>query len=129
MKDHNREQHEREMERGRDFFERIIHDAGAFGEENVDEIDEEWAEFERVLREYRERRMSSNSMDIQQPRRRERRVKNQAFYPCPASFSEPDQYEYSSDDDGSSYDGDGYKNTLVRKFAFNNGTKHVCMHD
>lgn len=56
-------------------------------------------------------------MEIQKPRRRERRGKNQTFYPLPASFSEADQYEYSSDDeDGSSYDGDGdgFKNTLVR---------------
>lgn len=48
MKDRGHD--EREIERGRDFFERIIHDAGEFGEENVDEIDEEWAEFEKVLR-------------------------------------------------------------------------------
>lgn len=103
-------------ERGRDFFERIIHDAGAFGEENVEEIDEEWAEFEKALHDFRERRLSTTSMEIQQPRRRERRAKTQTFYPCPASFSEPDQYEgYSSDDDCSSSDGDGFKNTLVRK--------------
>lgn len=50
MKDRGREHDEREIERGREFFERIIHDAGEFGEENVDEIDEEWAEFEKVLR-------------------------------------------------------------------------------
>lgn len=48
MKD--RKHDEREIERGRDFFERIIHDAGEFGEENVDEIDQEWEEFEKVLR-------------------------------------------------------------------------------
>jgi hypothetical protein len=48
MKDRGHD--EREIERGRDFFERIIHDAGEFGEENVDEIDAEWAEFEKVLR-------------------------------------------------------------------------------
>lgn len=62
-------------------------------------------------------------MDAPQPRRRERRVNRQTFYPCPASFSEPDQYEYEeySDDDSSCYDEDGYKNTLVRiaqKFIF-----------
>lgn len=58
--------------------------------------------------------MSSTSMEIQKPRRRERRAKNQTFYPLPASFSEADQYDYSSDDEESSCDGDGYKNTLVR---------------
>lgn len=54
-------------------------------------------------------------MDTPQPRRRERRVNRQTFYPCPQSFSEPDQYEYSecSSDDESSYEGDGYKTTLV----------------
>lgn len=46
MKDRGHVEHER----GRDFFERIIHDGGEFGEENVDEIDAEWAEFEKALR-------------------------------------------------------------------------------
>lgn len=50
MKERRRENDGRIMERNRDFLERIIHDAGEFGEENVQEIDEEWAEFERVLR-------------------------------------------------------------------------------
>lgn len=50
MKDRGRDNDGRQMERNRDFLERIIHDAGEFGEENVQEIDEEWAEFERVLR-------------------------------------------------------------------------------
>ena len=58
----------------------------------------------------------------QQPRRRERRVNRQTFYPLPASFSEPDNYEYSecsSEDDEMSHDGDGYKNTLVSWKLFN----------
>ena len=55
MKDRGRENDGRQMERNRDFLERtslsrVFHDAGEFGEENVQEIDEEWAEFERVLR-------------------------------------------------------------------------------
>lgn len=50
MKDRGRDNDGRQMERNRDFLERIIHDAGEFGEDNVEEIDEEWAEFERVLR-------------------------------------------------------------------------------
>jgi hypothetical protein len=71
----------------------------------------------------RERRLSTTSMDIQQPRKREKRHKNQTFYPCPASFSEPDQYDgysdnysnsTSDDDETTSCDSDGYKNTLVR---------------
>lgn len=65
-------------------------------------------------RDYRERRCSATSMDIQ-PKRREKRKKTQTFYPSPQSFSEADQYEYSSgeDDDDSSYEGD-FKKTLVR---------------
>lgn len=47
-RDRDRER-ERERERGRDFLESIIHDA-EFGEENVEQVDEEWADFEKVLR-------------------------------------------------------------------------------
>lgn len=66
-------------------------------------------------------------MEIEQPRRRERRVNRQTFYPLPSSFSEPDNYEYSSDeDDSASIDSDGYKNTLVsiwQKVIENDGMK------
>jgi hypothetical protein len=68
------------------------------------------------LRDYRERRSSTTSMEIQQPKRREKRVNRQTFYPLPSSFSEPDNYEYSEDgseEDSSSLDGDVYNNTLV----------------
>lgn len=66
-----------------------------------------------LWRDYRERRGSATSMDIQ-PKRREKKKKTQTFYPSPQSFSEADQYEYSSEDedDDSSYDGD-FKKTLV----------------
>lgn len=47
-RDRDRER-QREHERGRDFLESIIHDA-EFGEENVEQVDEEWADFEKVLR-------------------------------------------------------------------------------
>lgn len=62
-------------------------------------------------------------MEIQQPRRRERRVNRQTFYPLPSSFSEPDNYsEYtessSDEEDSGSIDSDGYKNTLVRYLRF-----------
>lgn len=114
MKARGRDHDERELERGRDFFERIIHDAGAFGEENVHEVDEEWAEFEKALQDFRDRRLSATS-DEKPQKKKQKRVKKQAFYPSPASFSEADQYEYSSDDeDESVYDADGYKTTLVR---------------
>lgn len=60
-------------------------------------------------------------MEIQQPRKRDRRSKNQTFYPLPASFSEADPYEYSSDSDESddaSLDSDGFKKTLVSEISF-----------
>ena len=47
-KDRKREIMERNKERGRD-VERIIHDE-EFGEENVELVDSEWADFERILR-------------------------------------------------------------------------------
>lgn len=50
MKDRTERERDLDRDRGRDFFERIIHDAGEFGEENVDEIDKEWAEFESFMR-------------------------------------------------------------------------------
>lgn len=68
-------------------------------------------------------------MDIP-PKRREKRKKTQTFYPSPQSFSEADQYEYSSEEeeDDSSYDGD-FKKTLVRNLlsisnAARNGQAH-----
>lgn len=66
-----------------------------------------------LWRDYRERRGSATSMDIQ-PKRREKKKKTQTFYPSPQSFSEADQYEYSSEDedDDSSFEGD-FKKTLV----------------
>jgi hypothetical protein len=40
-----------QSDRDRAFFERIIHD----GEENVEQIDDDWADFERLYRYFHER--------------------------------------------------------------------------
>lgn len=39
----------RVSDRDRAFFERIIHDE-EFGEENVEQVDAEWEDFEKILR-------------------------------------------------------------------------------
>lgn len=44
-----RSRDERDIKRGLDFYERIIHDE-EFGEENVEQVDSDWADFEKVLR-------------------------------------------------------------------------------
>lgn len=95
--------------------ERVIHDE-EFGEENVQEVDEEWAEFERVLHEYRTRRLLNSSMDNMQQKgkKKGRKARTQTFYPCPPSLSEADNYDYSdeeTEDEISSED--GFITTLV----------------
>lgn len=114
MKDHRDRSRNKERNRESDYRERIIHDE-EFGEENVELVDEEWAAFEKVLREFRTRRLLTNSMEnINHRQRRSRRSRNQAFYPCPpSSISEADRYDYSDDEDGDLEDPDGYINTLV----------------
>lgn len=63
--------------------ERVMHDE-EFGEENVEQVDQEWAAFERVLREFRERRLLNASIDnLQKKPKKSRRVKTQVMYPCP----------------------------------------------
>lgn len=47
-KDHRKRDAERNKERD-NVFERIIHDE-EFGEENVEQVDSEWADFERFFR-------------------------------------------------------------------------------
>lgn len=47
-KDHRKREAERNKERD-NVFERIIHDE-EFGEENVEQVDSEWADFERFFR-------------------------------------------------------------------------------
>ncbi|XP_034488308.1 chloride channel protein 2-like isoform X2 [Drosophila innubila] len=87
--------------------ERIIHDE-EFGEENVELVDSEWADFEKFIRQLRQRRSSNISMEVELRHvQRHPKVKSQAFYPCPATENGPDSD--SSDDD----DPFGYIDTLM----------------
>ncbi|GAB0093111.1 hypothetical protein DMENIID0001_081740 [Sergentomyia squamirostris] len=106
---------DRERQWNLDHENRIIH-VEDFGEENVEHVDAEWKDFENFLREFRQRQLASASMENIRPRK-SRRVRHQAFYPCPPpSMSESGRYDSSSsddDDDSISIDTSGYINTVV----------------
>lgn len=109
--------------------ERVIHDE-EFGEENVQQVDEEWAEFEKVLREFRERRFNSSKEKNVQKKKGKKKVRTQMFYPCPPpSMSEQDNYSDDEDDDDENEadrsSDDGFVSTLVSKNLL---TIYVCMH-
>ncbi|XP_065076182.1 chloride channel protein 2 isoform X3 [Ochlerotatus camptorhynchus] len=100
-----------------DYTERAFHDE-EFGEENVELVDEEWASFERVLRQFRERRLLNASMENIPQKKKSRRKRAQAFYPMPMpSMSDTvDQDSIStttSDDEAYDTDEDGYITTLM----------------
>ncbi|XP_058813577.1 chloride channel protein 2 isoform X2 [Topomyia yanbarensis] len=101
-----------------DYTERIFHDE-EFGEENVELVDEEWASFERVMREFRERRLLNASMENMQQKKKSRRRRNHAFYPMPMpSMSDTvdrDSISTSTSDEDEAYDTDedGYITTLM----------------
>lgn len=94
--------------------ERVMHDE-EFGEENVEQVDQEWAEFERVLQEFRERRLMNAAVEKEKKPKKSRRIKAQVMYPCPPSVSEADNYDYSDDDDEATdvESDDGFVSTLV----------------
>lgn len=90
-------------------IERIIHDE-EFGEENVELVDSEWADFEKFIRDLRQRRSSTTSMEEElRHAQRPTRVKSQAFYPCPPPAEHGRDSDSSSDDD----DPFGYIDTVV----------------
>lgn len=99
--------------------ERVIHDE-EFGEQDVEQVDAEWAEFERALRDFRERRLRDAAKDKGPSKKKgKKKVRTQTFYPCPPpSMSEMDN---SDDDDGDDQDDDddeiasddGFVSTLV----------------
>uniref|UniRef100_A0A182N707 Uncharacterized protein n=1 Tax=Anopheles dirus TaxID=7168 RepID=A0A182N707_9DIPT len=100
-----------------DYTERIFHDE-EFGEENVELVDEEWASFERVLREFRERRLLNASMDnLPRQKKSSRKRRAQAFYPMPmpsmSDTVDQDSSSVSSSDEAYETDEDGYIRTLV----------------
>ncbi|KXJ80429.1 hypothetical protein RP20_CCG025168 [Aedes albopictus] len=97
-----------------DYTERVFHDE-EFGEENVELVDEEWASFERVLRDFRERRLLKASMDNLPLKKKSRKKRAQAFYPMPMPGMSEDQDSIStvtSDDEAYDTDEDGYITTL-----------------
>lgn len=112
----------RERERDRDrglqtqiVEHRIMHDE-EFGEENVEQVDSEWADFEKFIREFRQRRSSTTSMEEElRHAQRQPRIKSQAFYPCPPPAEHGRDSDSSSDDD----DPFGYIDTLVSKEFLN----------
>lgn len=89
--------------------ERIIHDE-EFGEENVELVDSEWADFEKFIRQLRQRRTSNISMEAELRHvQRHPKVKSQAFYPCPPPAENGPDSDSSDEDD----DPFGYIDTLV----------------
>lgn len=97
--------------------ERIIHDE-EFGEENVELVDSEWADFEKFIRQLRQRRTSNISMEAELRHvQRHPKVKSQAFYPCPPPAENGPDSSDSDDED----DPFGYIDTLVSQ-EFNSQT-------
>jgi hypothetical protein len=95
--------------------ERVIHDE-EYGEQDVELVDEEWAEFEKVLRQFRERRMLNASVEnLHQRPKRSRKLKTQTFYPCPPPAEADNDYSSSDSDESRdrSTDKDGFMTTLV----------------
>ncbi|XP_064547947.1 chloride channel protein 2 isoform X5 [Drosophila montana] len=84
--------------------ERIIHDE-EFGEENVELVDSEWADFEKFIRQLRQRRNSNISMEaeLRHVPRHHPKVKSQAFYPCPPPAENGPDSDSSDDDDPFGY--------------------------
>ncbi|XP_052868872.1 chloride channel protein 2 isoform X1 [Anopheles cruzii] len=99
-----------------DYTERIFHDE-EFGEENVELVDEEWASFERVLRQFRERRLLNASMENLPRQKKSRKRRTQAFYPMPmpsmSDTVDQDSSSTSSSDEAYETDEDGYIRTLM----------------
>ncbi|KNC32600.1 Chloride channel protein 2 [Lucilia cuprina] len=90
---------ERERDRMQKHVERIIHDE-EFGEENVEQVDSEWADFEKFIHQLRQRRSSTTSMEEElRHAQRQPRIKSQAFYPCPPPAEHGRDSDSSSDDD------------------------------
>ncbi|TDG46835.1 hypothetical protein AWZ03_006719 [Drosophila navojoa] len=96
--------------------ERIIHDE-EFGEENVELVDSEWADFEKFIRQLRQRRNSNISMETELRHvQKHPKIKSQAFYPCPPPAENGPDSDSSDDDDPF-----GYIDTLdeyIREYAF-----------
>lgn len=98
--------------------ERVIHDE-EYGEENVQLVDEEWADFERILHDYKERRLLQATMDKAPKKKAKKRQRTQTFYPCPPPEATADDDDTDDDDDAENADDadrssdDGFVTTLV----------------
>ena len=112
MKDRNQNETPRLRSSSYSYSERIIHDE-EFGEDNVELIDEEWSDFERVLREFRERKLLNSAKENAVKVKKGRRLRQHAFYPCPPpNMGEGDQISIASSDETDDNE------TLVRLFCF-----------
>ncbi|XP_030373588.1 chloride channel protein 2 isoform X2 [Scaptodrosophila lebanonensis] len=100
---------DRDRNRERNKQERIIHDE-EFGEENVELVDSEWADFEKFIRQLRQRRTSTISMEEELRHvQKHPKIKSQTFYPCPPPAENGGDSDTSDDDD----DPFGYIDTLM----------------
>lgn len=106
---------QRDRNRDRKNVERNAPDV-QFGDENVDVVDSEWADYEKFISSFRRRRISVHSMEEELRRpQRPAKVQSQAFYPCPPPT------EHGRDSDSSSSDEDdpfGYMDTLVSIYTY-----------
>ncbi|EDW38047.1 GL12244 [Drosophila persimilis] len=81
----------------------------SLGEENVELVDSEWADFEKFICQLRKRRTSNMSMEEELRHvQRHPKIKSQAFYPCPPSAEHTRDSDSSDDDDPI-----GYIDTLI----------------
>ncbi|XP_054739550.1 chloride channel protein 2 isoform X5 [Anastrepha obliqua] len=100
----SRHQHARDAEsRDRESQRESRYDE-EFGEENVEAVDSEWADFEKFLRQFRQRRNSTTSMEEELRRvPKQPKIKSQAFYPCPPPADHGQDSDSSDDDDPFGY--------------------------
>ncbi|XP_032579448.1 chloride channel protein 2 isoform X3 [Drosophila sechellia] len=96
-------QRDRNRDRSNQKVERIIHDE-EFGEENVELVDSEWADFEKFICQLRKRRNSAMSMEEELRHvQRHPKIKSHAFYPCPPPAENARDSDSSDDDDPIGY--------------------------
>lgn len=80
-------------------------------------VDNEWEDFERLVRKFRERQGSLNQsmenihLPIQKSSKKHRRARAQTFYPCPPPTLSELERDDSDDEDPDPF---GYIDTVVR---------------
>jgi len=111
-------QRDRNRDRSNQKVERIIHDE-EFGEENVELVDSEWADFEKFICQLRKRRNSAMSMEEELRHvQRQPKIKSHAFYPCPPPAENARDSDSSDEDDPI-----GYIDTLVSIYGYTQGSE------